>query len=378
MSLFQLFSHRLYSDQNKELPENVDSLEAYDLTQLKEYAVKTQHQVSLLYPIPYLSHSSLTPTLLQLCIFCNEPHATLCCHNRTCNRRFHFKCGFDSEKVLFKFNELFLAYCPRHGARNNTTKPGVDDSCAICLTELGEITSCGLINLHCRPYVWIHRNCALRLASYRGYEFQCPLCGDLKSFQKYICLRGVFIPQRDTLTQAHNVAYRESQTKFCEAEICLQSKSRDARAEDKLLSNDGSSTKCGYCGKTFHTECGLKQGTFTEPSSECGGSFTCSSCMTLSEHELSVSSEEENELNAGFDYGSDCSGTSEQKATQEAKGEEEETETESQMVKRFKFEHHYQWQPCRGYHNKDWRQFKLNLFMNTLRSGGLKRSRDFE
>lgn len=168
--------------------------------------------------------------------------------------------------------------------------------------------------------------------------------------------------------------------KFCEAEICLQSKSRDARAEDKLLSNDVSSTKCGYCGKMFHTECGSKQGTFSEPSSEFGGSFTCSSCMTLSDHELSVSSEE-NELNAGFDYGSDCSGitvsatpTSEQKEPPE-EGED----AESQLAKRFKFEHHYQWQPCRGYHNKDWRQFKLNLFMNTLRpGGGVKRSREFE
>lgn len=236
----------------------------------------------------------------------------------------------------------------------------------------------GTINLNCRPFVWMHRACAIQLAAYRGYEFQCPLCGDLKAFQKYIVLRGVFIPQKDNLTQAHNVAYQETQTKYCEAEICLLSKSkRDPRAEDKLLSDGVSSIKCGYCGKMFHRDCGEKQGTYENALEEDKEKFICSSCMDLSDHELSVSSaeEEESELNNGFDLGSVCGSlTLVAFSQQEEEREGEDSNSETQIAKRYKFENHYQWKPCHGYHNKEWRQFKLNLFMNTLRPG-VKRKR---
>lgn len=224
----------------------------------------------------------------------------------------------------------------------------------------------------------MHRECAIQLAAYRGYEFQCPICADKKAFQKYVCLRGVFIPKRDTLTQAHNVAYQETQTKYCEAEVCLHAKGdaiREPRAEEKLLFPDMESAKCGYCGKNFHTDCALKQGTYKESvEGDQEGSqkaYICCSCMNLSDHELSVSSisSDENELNAGFDYGSDCSSITVVQTKKGVLSEDAGDDSETQLAKRFKFEHHYQWQPCHGYHNTVWRQFKLNLFMNTLRCG---------
>lgn len=227
-------------------------------------------------------------------------------------------------------------------------------------------TTCGSISLNCRPHLWMHRACAIQLAANRGYDFQCPVCGDLKNFQKYVRLRGVFIPQRDTLTQAHNMAYQETQAKYCEAEVCLKTTSqKDPQAEDKLLVNTTESVKCNYCGKMFHCECALKQGT----SQEDQRSFTCSSCMNLSEHTLSISSEEASEMNDGFDFGSDCSTNTVIPFNGQLKNSQDVAvvDMEAEMAKRFKFEHHYEWQPCQGYHNKEWRQFKLNLFMNTLR-----------
>lgn len=329
----------------------------------------------------------------QRCIFCDKHQATIRCRMKTCNRRFHYKCGFDSEKCLFKFDDLFYAFCPAHSAKPRTSPPSAEDSCVICLTEPGPFTPFGVISLNCRPYMWMHRKCAIQLAASRGYAFQCPICAETKVFQKYVCLRGVFIPQRDTLTQAHNVAYQETQTKYCEAEICLRCSTsvdmRDPRADEKLLVAEAVAiVKCGYCGKVFHEECGLKQGVTKDRDKTAGdnedgekSNFTCSSCMNLSDHELSVSSvddESANELNAGFDFGSDCSSLAvvepmkaitEETNTADVVDEEEEEGSEAQLVKRFRFEHQYEWRPCRGYHNKDWRQFKLNLFMNTLRCG---------
>lgn len=214
------------------------------------------------------------------------------------------------------------------------------------------------------------------LASTQGYAFKCPICKEKENFQKYICLRGVFIPHRDTLTQAHNLAVQETQTKYCEAEFCLETNSlKEKQTQDKLITEEVASIKCSYCGKVFHSSCARKQGTFKEQQvnevCENTDSFICSSCMTLSEHEISVSStSSDNDLNLAFDLDSSdasaitvvpSSGEKESAATQE-----EEEDLEAQLTKKFKY--HYDWQPCHGYHNKEWRQFKLNLFMNTLRT----------
>lgn len=310
-------------------------------------------------------------------MFCEATHATIKCHIRGCNRKFHFKCGFDSERCLFKFDNLFYAFCPVHTVRSKN-RPLESDTCIICMMEIGDVTLCGQISLDCRPHLWMHRNCAIRLADTRGYAFQCPVCQERTKFQKYVCLRGVFIPQRDTLTQAHNVAVQETQTKYCEAEVCLKSTNlKEARAPDKLIAEGVESLKCGFCGKVFHKKCGLKQGTMREEDGAEEINFTCSSCMTLSENELSVSSESENDLNVAFDYGSDGSAvtvvSSLDKNNDKENGkrdleEKEEEEGEEILAKRYKFDHHYEWQPCTGYHNKEWREFKLNLFMNTLRT----------
>lgn len=295
----------------------------------------------------------------QKCIFCEGNAASIKCHIKSCSRRFHFKCAFDSEKCSLKFHEHYHAMCPSHTIRCRR-KPKNDEPCIICLMELGPATICGQINLDCRPHMWMHRSCAIQLADSRGYAFQCPVCGESKKFQKYIRLRGVFIPQRDTLTQAHNMAYQESQTRYCEAEICFKCPSREKIVQDKMLTEKVESVKCEYCGKSFHSECGAKQGIFKESSGQKKElrSFTCSSCMNLSDHDLSVSTATEaDELNRGFNYGSDCSSSD----------KEDHYESDSEVTKRFKFDNHYEWKPCRGYHNQEWRQFKLNLFMNTLR-----------
>lgn len=189
----------------------------------------------------------------------------------------------------------------------------------------------------------------------------------------------MFIPNCDTLTQAHNLAVQETQTKYCEAEFCLEAKSlKDKQTPDKLITAEVASMKCGYCGKVFHSACAKKQGTCKEQVSDEEMSFICSSCMTLSDHELSVSStSSDNNLNQAFDLDShsDTSvitvvASSGEKGSAEANTQEEEgdLDSEAQFAKKFKFDYQYEWQPCHGYHNKEWRQFKLNLFMNTLRT----------
>lgn len=286
---------------------------------------------------------------------------------KSCSRRFHYKCAFDSERCSLKFHDQYYAMCPSHTIKCRL-KPKDDATCVICLMELEPLTICGQINLDCRPHIWMHRNCAIQLADSRGYAFQCPVCGESKKFQKYIRLRGVFIPQRDTLTQAHNLAYQESQTKYCEAEICLRISSRERTAPEKIITDSVESVKCDFCGKCFHTECGEKQGIIKEEG--LTPTFSCSSCLNLSDHDLSVSTETDAEdLNKGFDYGSDCSSTSMPRSSAVSQStEKDDWDDESQIAKRFKFDNHYEWKSGKGYHNKEWRQFKLNLFMNTLRT----------
>lgn len=228
----------------------------------------------------------------------------------------------------------------------------------------------------------MHRACAIEWADNRGYEFKCPMCADQKVFQKYIRLRGVFIPQRDTLTQAHNQAYQETQTKYCEAEVCLLSpKDRNPRAEEKLLTAGKTIiAKCGYCGKAFHQECAEKQGVFIDTDEDDEKEFKCSSCMDFSDHDLNISLEDEvvdvdesEDLNAGFDLGSDCSNISEVGVESQEEGPEIRT---SEFMKKFKFGHHYKWIPCPGHSgHKDFREIKLNLFMNSL-PVGTKRKRE--
>lgn len=203
--------------------------------------------------------------------------------------------------------------------------------------------------------MWMHRLCAIRLAANRGYGFQCPICGETDKFQKFIRLRGVFVPCVDILTQIHNEEVREQQTKYCEAEICLYTPCLEKR-DPSRLTEENDAKSCTMCGKNFHKQCSEKQGRINEEQM-----FVCSSCLEFSDYEVSFSSSSAGNslLNRSFDLGSECRAG--------AEPEIEEPFDEEHLSKKFKFDREYEFVPSKGYNNHEWRKFKLNYFMNSLR-----------
>lgn len=358
-SLFQLFSGGLYADQNIST-DNV--LDLYNLDHIRNYATKFKSKVILTRESLHNNKTSNRDCSLQVCYFCQGPKAMVKCYRKGCLRRFHYICGFESEKCLFKFDEVYPAFCPTHVPRVPAKMQPKDvEQCCICLNELGAPTLAGIISLNCRPYMWIHRNCAIRLAANKGYGFGCPICAEKTKFQRYIQLRGVFVPSVDILTQIHNAEVEATQTKYCEAEICLRTTSKERRVPEKLIA-DGDLVSCNTCGKVFHVECSTKQGI-----SDQFQVFACSSCITLSEHELSVSSSSPSSQNSVldrcFDMGSDVSAND----VMDMDEEDADADAEEPAPKRFKCDTHVTFTPSKGCHNAEWRTYKLNLFLNSLK-----------
>ncbi|XP_059617662.1 G2/M phase-specific E3 ubiquitin-protein ligase-like [Phlebotomus argentipes] len=210
-----------------------------------------------------------------LCCYCKLPYASVQCgydpkKKRKCTKLCHFTCGARN-KWLFQFDEM-KAFCPVHTGLPAKMPPEFvpGRTCLICSESFSGYSALECIPAHCRPDIWIHRDCLQTFALHAGYGLKCLICRH-SEFRRIAQKRGVFVPNRDIdwmLNQCEGGSQDPSAPPLiCAARCCIADGGREFPPGSQVGGT------CFTCENVFHTNCARFNGRKT-----ANDNFMCFGC----------------------------------------------------------------------------------------------------
>lgn len=182
-----------------------------------------------------------------ICVYCQQPSASIRCNYESCQRSFHFICGIDN-KCLYQFTKDFSSYChDHHGIFDENSYCENKEICFICYEMMGAYHPTYAIPACCN-LGWYHAKCLRKTALHSGYYLKCPTCGTKGTFREQLKLRGIFVPDRDATWELEKSAYKDLLFTYsrCDIANCLCPDGRNFLSDVKR--NSWYLRVCAMCG----------------------------------------------------------------------------------------------------------------------------------
>lgn len=192
-----------------------------------------------------------------MCHYCKNDHATICCADEKCNKKFHLICGIKNNCNL-QFCDNYLTYCYEHTRMkppNLLVKLASVklETCFICNERMGDnfelstwIPSCSLCDVG-----FFHRNCLKTYAISAGYYFHCLSCYN-KDYRNEAALMGIYIPESEASWENPEMYSDQNYSLYCSADYCKCDLGKQHNALNGLWQLE----KCKFCGSAcIHINC---------------------------------------------------------------------------------------------------------------------------